>query len=122
MISKGIIDPTKVARAALQGAASTTGLLFCTEAIVADLPQRRGADMPGGAGGIGRMEFSTGASFVPFLFGTAEIASGNIHHYRSVSRGCAGILGRYVGRRLKIRSVILRRLGAAPTSTKPAQL
>jgi hypothetical protein len=40
MLTKGIIDPTKVVRAALQGAASVAGLLITTEAMVAELPQR----------------------------------------------------------------------------------
>ena len=39
MLTKGIIDPTKVVRAALQGAASVAGLLITTEAMVAELPQ-----------------------------------------------------------------------------------
>ena len=47
MMSKGIIDPTKVVRAALQGAASVAGLLITTEAMVAELPQKKG---PGDAG------------------------------------------------------------------------
>src|ERR1700682_3980098 len=41
MMSKGIIDPTKVVRAALQGAASVAGLLITTEAMVAELPKIR---------------------------------------------------------------------------------
>jgi chaperonin GroEL len=48
MMSKGIIDPTKVVRAALQGAASVAGLLITTEAMVAELPKKQGAAMPGG--------------------------------------------------------------------------
>src|SRR3982075_4260297 len=54
MMSKGIIDPTKVVRAALQGAASVAGLLITTEAMVAELPKKQGAAMPGG-GGMGDM-------------------------------------------------------------------
>ena len=52
MVSKGIIDPTKVVRAALQGAASVAGLLITTEAMVAELPSKQpaGAGMPGGGG------------------------------------------------------------------------
>jgi chaperonin GroEL len=50
MVSKGIIDPTKVVRAALQGAASVAGLLITTEAMVAELPRKQAAApaMPGG--------------------------------------------------------------------------
>src|SRR4030081_1096025 len=58
MMSKGIIDPTKVVRAALQGAASVAGLLITTEAMVAELPQKKSPPMPGGGGGgMGGMDF-----------------------------------------------------------------
>ncbi len=52
MVTKGIIDPTKVVRAALQGAASVAGLLITTEAMVAELPQQGQAHaaMPAGGG------------------------------------------------------------------------
>jgi chaperonin GroEL len=52
MMSKGIIDPTKVVRAALQGAASVAGLLITTEAMVAELPKKQppAPPMPGGGG------------------------------------------------------------------------
>ena len=55
MMSKGIIDPTKVVRAALQGAASVAGLLITTEAMVAEIPQKNRApgDAGGGMGGMG---------------------------------------------------------------------
>jgi chaperonin GroEL len=61
LISKGIIDPTKVVRAALQGAASVAGLLITTEAMVAELPKKQSPTMPGGPGGgmggMGGMDF-----------------------------------------------------------------
>ena len=55
LIQAGIIDPAKVVRAALQGAASVAGLLITTEAMVAEAPRRRSAPaMPGGGmGGMG---------------------------------------------------------------------
>ena len=54
LVSKGIIDPTKVVRAALQGAASVAGLLITTEAMIAELPNKDApAGMPGGGGGMG---------------------------------------------------------------------
>src|SRR6266568_1687380 len=58
MVEKGIIDPTKVARSALQNAASIAGLLMTTEALVTELPEKEGAPaMPGGGmGGMGGME------------------------------------------------------------------
>ena len=49
MIEAGIIDPTKVVRLALQGAASVAGLLITTEAMVADKPQTGAPTMAGGA-------------------------------------------------------------------------
>jgi chaperonin GroEL len=57
LISKGIIDPTKVVRAALQNAASIAGLLITTEAMIAERPKKDGAGpaMPGG--GMGGMDF-----------------------------------------------------------------
>jgi chaperonin GroEL len=52
MMSKVIIDPTKVVRAALQGAASIAGLLITTEAMVAERPNKQAPEMPS-SGGIG---------------------------------------------------------------------
>jgi chaperonin GroEL len=58
MMSKGIIDPTKVVRAALQGAASVAGLLITTEVMVAEAPKTHAPAMPGGpGGGMGGMDF-----------------------------------------------------------------
>ncbi len=58
MVKKGIIDPTKVVRTALQDASSVAGLLITTEAMVAELPRKQNAapQMPGG-GGMGGMDF-----------------------------------------------------------------
>ena len=52
MLTKGIIDPTKVVRQALQGAASVASLLITTEAMVAEVPQKKSAApaMPPGGG------------------------------------------------------------------------
>ena len=57
LVSKGIIDPTKVVRCALQDAASVAGLLITTEAMVAELPKKESAmpAMPGG--GMGGMDY-----------------------------------------------------------------
>ncbi len=63
MLQMGIVDPAKVVRAALQGAASVAGLLVTTEAMIADAPKREsaGGGMPGGGGGgmggMGGMDF-----------------------------------------------------------------
>jgi chaperonin GroEL len=59
MLAKGIVDPAKVVRAALQDAASIAGLLVTTEAMVAELPKDQPAmpAMPGGGGGMGGMGF-----------------------------------------------------------------
>jgi chaperonin GroEL len=58
LVEKGIIDPAKVVRRALQDAASVAGLLVTTEAMVAELPKDKPAmpAMPGG-GGMGGMDF-----------------------------------------------------------------
>ena len=58
MLEKGIVDPAKVVRAALQDAASVAGLLVTTEAMVAELPKEQPAmpAMPRG-GGMGGMGF-----------------------------------------------------------------
>jgi chaperonin GroEL len=58
MVDKGIIDPAKVVRAALQDAASVAGLLVTTEAMVAEAPKKQAPApaMPGG-GGMGGMDF-----------------------------------------------------------------
>ena len=57
MIEKGIIDPAKVVRTALQDAASIAGLLITTEAGIADRPKKdSGGGMPGGMGGMGGMD------------------------------------------------------------------
>jgi chaperonin GroEL len=57
LVAKGIIDPTKVVRAALQNAASIAGLLITTEAMVAERPKKESAApaMPGG--GMGGMDY-----------------------------------------------------------------
>jgi len=58
MVELGILDPTKVSRSALQNAASVSGLLLTTEAMVADAPKEEEAPpMPdmGGMGGMGGM-------------------------------------------------------------------
>jgi chaperonin GroEL len=54
MISKGIVDPTKVTRSALQNAASISAMVLTTEAAVADKPEAE-PPMPGGPGGMGGM-------------------------------------------------------------------
>jgi chaperonin GroEL len=63
MFAKGIIDPVKVVRTALQDAASIAGLLVTTEAMIADKPEDKDSaagggmpgGMPGGMGGMGGM-------------------------------------------------------------------
>ena len=62
MIAEGIIDPAKVARSAIQNAASIAGLLLTTEATISEIPQDKkdvpathpgmGGGMPGGMGGM----------------------------------------------------------------------
>jgi chaperonin GroEL len=58
LVDKGIVDPAKVVRAALQDAASVAGLLVTTEAMVAEAPKKQTPTppMPGG-GGMGGMDY-----------------------------------------------------------------
>ena len=53
LIEKGIVDPAKVVRRALQDAASVAGLLVTTEAMVAETPKEAAPMMPPGGGGMG---------------------------------------------------------------------
>jgi chaperonin GroEL len=55
MIAMGILDPTKVTRTALQNAASVSGLIITTEAMVAELPKKDAPAAPG-MGGMGGMD------------------------------------------------------------------
>ncbi len=60
LMGAGVIDPTKVVRAALENASSVSGLLLTTEAVVADRPEPKGAAGGGdhhdhGGGGMGGM-------------------------------------------------------------------
>ena len=62
MLEMGILDPAKVTRMALQNAASVSGLLLTTEAMVAEMPKKEapaggGAPDMGGMGGMGGMDF-----------------------------------------------------------------
>src|SRR5438874_933111 len=59
LVKAGIVDPTKVTRSALQNAASISGLLLTTEAIVTELPEKeKNPPMPGGGmGGMGGMDY-----------------------------------------------------------------
>ena len=65
-LQKGIIDPTKVVRVAIQNAASVAALLITTEAMVAEPPKKNaGGGMPaggGGMGGMGGMDFESNRS------------------------------------------------------------
>ena len=55
MIKMGILDPTKVTRAALQNAASIAGLLVTTEAMIAEIPEEKPAPPMPDMGGMGGM-------------------------------------------------------------------
>jgi chaperonin GroEL len=59
LVKAGIVDPTKVARTALQNAASISGLLLTTEALVTEIPEKeKSPPMPGGGmGGMGGMDY-----------------------------------------------------------------
>ena len=59
LVKAGVVDPTKVARTALQNAASISGLLLTTEALVTEIPEKeKSPPMPGGGmGGMGGMDY-----------------------------------------------------------------
>jgi chaperonin GroEL len=59
LVKAGVVDPTKVTRTALQNAASISGLLLTTEAVVTELPEKeKTPPMPGGGmGGMGGMDY-----------------------------------------------------------------
>jgi chaperonin GroEL len=57
MLKAGIIDPTKVARVALENAASIAGMLLTTECVVADKPKKEEAPHSHGAPGMGDMGY-----------------------------------------------------------------
>jgi len=58
LVEAGIVDPTKVARSALQNAASAAGMFLTTEAVITDLPKKEDEHSHGmnpGMGGMGMM-------------------------------------------------------------------
>jgi chaperonin GroEL len=57
LVREGVIDPTKVARTALQNATSIAGLLLTTEAVVAELPEEKKKTAAAGMPGGGDMDF-----------------------------------------------------------------
>ena len=58
LVKDGVVDPVKVARSALQNAASIAGMFLTTEAVVTDLPEKKDDKMGGGmAPGMGGMDY-----------------------------------------------------------------
>ncbi len=59
LYESGVIDPTKVARVALENAASVAGMLLTTECVVSEIKEEKPAmpSMPGGMGGMGGMDY-----------------------------------------------------------------
>jgi len=53
LVKAGVLDPTKVVRTALTNAGSIAALMLTTEALVAEIPEKKEAPMPGGHGGSG---------------------------------------------------------------------
>ncbi len=51
LVKAGVIDPTKVTRSALQNASSIAALMLTTEAMIAEIPEKKAAPAPGGHGG-----------------------------------------------------------------------
>ena len=50
LVANGVIDPTKVTRSALQNASSIASLMLTTEAMIAEIPEKKPAPAPGGHG------------------------------------------------------------------------
>jgi chaperonin GroEL len=62
LLKAGVVDPTKVTRSALQNAASISGLLLTTEAVISEIPEKEKPSAPaghggGGMGGMGGMDY-----------------------------------------------------------------
>jgi chaperonin GroEL len=59
LVKAGVLDPTKVVRTALQNAGSIASLMLTTEALIAELPEKKESPaMPGGhGGGMGDMGY-----------------------------------------------------------------
>ena len=59
LLKKGIVDPVKVVRSALENAASVASMVLTTEALIAEIPEKKknGAAMPGGNPYGGDMDF-----------------------------------------------------------------
>jgi len=55
LLDRGIVDPVKVVRAALENATSVAGLLLTTEALVSEIPEEKEEPAPGAGGGMGGM-------------------------------------------------------------------
>ena len=55
LVKAGVLDPTKVVRTALQNAGSIASLMLTTEALIAEIPEKKEAPMPGGGHGGGGM-------------------------------------------------------------------
>jgi chaperonin GroEL len=53
LVKAGVLDPTKVVRTALQNAGSIASLMLTTEALIAEIPEKKEAPAPGGHGGGG---------------------------------------------------------------------
>src|ERR1700694_1337571 len=61
LVAAGVIDPTKVTRSALQNAASISALMLTTEALIAEIPEKKSAaPMPGGGGHGPEMQYYVG--------------------------------------------------------------
>ncbi len=57
LIAKGIIDPAKVVRSALENASSIACMILTTEALITDIPEKEPAMPGGGPGGMGGMDY-----------------------------------------------------------------
>jgi chaperonin GroEL len=56
LLARGITDPAKVVRSALENASSIASMILTTEALISDIPEKEPA-MPAGPGGMGGMDY-----------------------------------------------------------------
>ena len=57
LVASGVIDPTKVTRTALENASSIASLMLTTEAMIAEIPEKKSAMCPGGPGHGPEMDY-----------------------------------------------------------------
>src|SRR3972149_2232149 len=93
MFAKGIIDPAKVTRSALQNAVSIASMVLTTESLITDIPEKASAMPPGGMGGMGGMGGGGGGAGAPAMHAAGAGGGG----WGGAPRAQPGRRGRGVG-------------------------